>query len=144
MDHTEARRALSAMVDGELAAERVGPLEEHLRTCRDCAGWARALEAVRAHFDELPRPTAPSNLREKVIERLRRPGARLLAIRPLLNVAAAAAGILLLASTAAIFLLPGRAQPPPANLTADGTLERIMDEIVRDHAPRIPEKEMKR
>jgi anti-sigma factor RsiW len=143
MDHREARRALSAMIDGELAPERIGPLEEHLAGCSECARWARTLEAVRAHFDALPRPTAPADLRERVLGRIRRPGAKLLTIRPLLKVVAAAAALLLIASSTAIYFTP---KPPaaPMDFTADGALDIIMDDIVREQLSSSPGKEENR
>ena len=59
MDCEAARKALSAMADGELAPGRIEPLEIHLGACRDCARAARFLETVSDHFRSLPRLSTP-------------------------------------------------------------------------------------
>jgi anti-sigma factor RsiW len=63
----ETRRLLEAAVDRELDLVRQVAVEEHLRTCSDCARLAEKLRARRAALQEnLPRFAAPPALREKI------------------------------------------------------------------------------
>jgi len=138
MDCREARRALSAMADGELPADRVGTLEEHLTGCAECARAARVVEAVKAHFAALPRLAAPEGLVQAVRRRIAAPAGRVLFGERSFRVAAAAAAVLLFLSTAALFAVPRRAPAETGAITADAALDQIMDWIVRDHAPAAP------
>lgn len=133
MDCNEARRALSAMADDELAPERVGPLEEHVGACADCAHLARTIDEVRAWFRALPRPEAPEGLTARVMARLRPPTGRLV---PLLRLVTAAAAVLLLATSAGIALFPRHATPEPSSILArEAALDTIMRWIAEDHGP---------
>ena len=140
MDCRDARRSLSLLTDERLGAEEIGTLEEHLGTCADCARFARTVEAVQAWFADLSCPPAPPDLAERVLARLGEPGARLLALRPLLRRTAAAAAVLFLVTgSAALFTGTGAGSdhaptPSTVRLTADGALDWIMSEIARDSA----------
>ena len=115
MDCNEARRALSAMADEELAPEKIGPLEEHVGGCAECAHMARTIDEVRAWFQGLPRPTAPAGLTARVLARLHAPAGRLI---PLLRMVTAAAAVLLLATSAGIALFPKRTTSEPSSILA--------------------------
>jgi anti-sigma factor RsiW len=141
MDCPEFRRSLSLMADGQLPPGEIGALEEHLGICAECARFARTVEAVQAWFRELEAPPAPPDLAERVLARLGEPGARLLALRPLLGRTAAAAAVLFLVTGSAALwteLGPSKeVREPPVRLTAEHALDRIMSEIARENAPRI-------
>jgi anti-sigma factor RsiW len=141
MNCHEAGRALSLFADGRLRAKEIGTLEEHLGTCAGCSRFARTVEAVKAHFAELACPPPPPDLLERVLVRLREPGARLLTLLPMLRRTAAAAAVLFAVTGSAALWVglcdTGEPQPPPVRLTADGALDWIMSEIARENAPRI-------
>jgi len=70
---------LSDYLDGDLAADVRGALEEHLRGCDGCARFGgefrTTVQAVRAHL--LASPAPPSRLRDRLAEALaREPGRR--------------------------------------------------------------------
>ncbi len=138
MDCRDARRSLSLLADERLGTEEIGTLEEHLGTCADCARFARTVEEVQSWFANLSCPPAPPDLAERVLLRLGEPGARFLALRPLLQRTVAAAAILFVVTGSAALFTGAGATPDPAmagsdvRLTADGALDWIMAEIARD------------
>ncbi len=72
MNCNETTRLLEPDADGELDLVRHLDLEEHLRTCSDCAHAAENVRARRAALRaSLPRFTAPPGLRENISARLR-------------------------------------------------------------------------
>lgn len=135
MDCRTARRDLSARMDGELAPERLDPLDAHLRGCPDCARAARAMAGVREWFGALPRPAAPAGVASAALARIRGAGARVRPALPFLRAASAAAAALLVATGGAILLAPSRPASAPLSFTADATVDRILDHVVRDTTP---------
>ena len=139
MDCREARRRLSAMVDGRLDPSGVEPLEEHLAACPACGTAARLLEEVRHHYAGLPRPAAPGGLTSRVMARIAESGARNRVLAPLLRLSTAAAAALLFVTTAGIVLSSKPSVPAPTELvktlSAESALDLILSEISRENAP---------
>jgi len=75
MDCSETRRRIEADIDGELDLVRHLELAAHRQECPECARLDETLRARRAALREaLPRFSAPSQLRGKVLAALRAEG----------------------------------------------------------------------
>jgi hypothetical protein len=74
--HQEARALIHQRADRALEAQHEAVLEEHLRSCVECAGYAneiRATEevlriALRKHWDIQPLPLPVLGIREKIMQ----------------------------------------------------------------------------
>lgn len=116
MAHLQAARCLSASLDGELSPRRARAVERHLAGCAACAarleGLRRAQAALRAIPRSAPPPEAWAHLRERMAAPSPIPAAA--APRrhlPAWGLAAAAAGVLMLAA-ASLYLVSGPHAPP--------------------------------
>jgi mycothiol system anti-sigma-R factor len=107
MNCSEIQARLPAYVDGELTVSDIAEVDGHCMECRQCA----ALVSVEREFRQLlrrqPRDAAPSELRARILRRIRREATVAKARRwlpvPALAVAAA---------IVAAVLLPARTPPP--------------------------------
>lgn len=104
---SEVQARLPAYVDGELTVSEIAEVEGHCLECRQCAGRAGAEREFRHLLRRQPREAAPSELRARILRRIRREavvtkGRRWL---PLSAIAAAAAII-------AVVWLPAHTPPP--------------------------------
>ena len=127
----EFLQKVSALHDGELPPEEAEAVRERIGDSTEAASFLDVAKAVGAHIEGLPRPDAPSDLVDRVREKLIRPAARLLSIRPLLKVACAAAAILLVLSTSLILSGIGKKPDVSFNLTAERGLDLLMDEVAK-------------
>jgi anti-sigma factor RsiW len=116
------RELLSAYVDGESSAEDSLRVEEHLRTCADCAGAERRMRALGVAAARTEAPLSP-DFRDRLFARMEREG--LLRTRRSIFAFSLRWAVLPLAAAAALglFLLTSReaprgpvfpAAPPPA------------------------------
>lgn len=71
----EYQELISRMVDGELSDRRRAALEEHIRTCEDCAALYSAFSALSRQIGE-DLEEVPLDLRENVMAEIRREGIR--------------------------------------------------------------------
>lgn len=62
---------LSALVDGELAAQARAEIEAHAAACPICGAALADIEALGSDFERLPRPAPPVDLAHLVGERIR-------------------------------------------------------------------------
>src|SRR5438876_10507784 len=69
-----AQEQIGLYLDGELAAEELAALEEHLRNCPDCAAEHENLRELIAYFAEsdelIGNETVPSDLWDRIENRL--------------------------------------------------------------------------
>jgi len=107
MNCSEIRARLPAYVDGELAVSEIAEVESHCRDCRQCAAQVGAEREFRHLLRRQPREAAPSELRARILRRVRREAAVTKGRRwlPLSAIAVAAAIV-------AVVLLPARTPPP--------------------------------
>jgi len=107
MNCSEVRAKLHAYVDGELTVSEIAGVDGHCMECRQCAALVRAEREFRQLLRRQPREAAPSELRERIVRRVRREAAVATGRRWLpLSAIAVAAAIL------AAVLLPARTPPP--------------------------------
>jgi anti-sigma factor RsiW len=69
--HVE-REILSALIDGELAADERRMVHEHLQECVDCRETVEEFTQIHGMMVELPRLVAPASFVSDVVERPRR------------------------------------------------------------------------
>jgi mycothiol system anti-sigma-R factor len=107
MNCAEVRARLHAYVDGELTVSEITDVEGHCLECPQCAALARSEREFRRLLRRQPREGAPSELRARIVRRIRREAVVATGRRwlPLPAVAAAAAVIVLM-------LWPARTPPP--------------------------------
>ncbi|QOJ14340.1 MAG: zf-HC2 domain-containing protein [Planctomycetia bacterium] len=123
---------LSALLDGELPAQRAAELRAHLDACDSCRAAADELQRTSRILADLPMTAAPPGLLERVlreagaasVSRSRPSGRRTLWLR-IMQVSASAAALLVTAVAARTFLLhrvdsPAAAPAVPA--PADSTV----------------------
>lgn len=66
MKCTDQRRALSALLDGELSSDDMSSLEAHLEECADCRAYADELRRLDADIASMPRVRADRDLSRRV------------------------------------------------------------------------------
>src|SRR5439155_16851270 len=110
-DHMGA--LLSALIDGELTADEVAPVEAHIRDCADCQAERDAVIQAKAMLRALPMLDPPFGMIDRLVIAERRRVRAVAARKPLAiaSGAAAAAAFVLLA------LVPGqeRTVTPPVD-----------------------------
>ena len=111
MNCSEIRARLHAYVDGELAVRDIADVDGHCMECPQCAALVSAEREFRQLLRRQPRDAAPSELRARIVRRIRREAILVKGWRwlPLPAAAAVAAVIVLM-------LLPARTAP---SLVAD-------------------------
>ncbi len=124
MSCNEAKKFLDAYVDGELEAEAMLRVENHLSRCETCGAVAAVKSRLKRELAALGRCQAPAHLRVRV-EKIARSGDRnRIIIRAAAPLAAAAAF--------AFFLIwpvgPGVEEPMAA----------VVDDVVQRHARELP------
>ena len=67
----KAKAELEEYLHNELCKEDVADITEHMANCRDCAGEARVGEVLMKAVQRACRETAPADLREQVLLRIR-------------------------------------------------------------------------
>jgi anti-sigma factor RsiW len=146
MDCREARKQLSARLDGELPRERSGPVEEHLRRCPECARALAAWEEVRTGLAGGPPPPETKVTPEGVLVEIRGRREGIRRTTAFFRRVAAAAAVLLVLTSAAILLTSpaGPADPVGGDLTADVAIDRMLTNILRDPAPTVGTEEVNR
>ena len=107
MSCSEVRTRLPAYVDGELTVSEITEVEGHCLECRQCAALVNAEREFRHLLRRQPHEAAPSELRARILRRIRREavvtkGRRWLPV----SAVAVAAAIL------AVVWLPARTPPP--------------------------------
>lgn len=119
----EARQQLSALQDGELAAERQARLMAHLEACPACMAEYRRIQAVWTELERLPVPPAKADFIPSVLDRIDgHPGVRrqyALWSAPRRVPAFAALALTLLLGAAAGGFLGSAALPSQPALTAE-------------------------
>jgi mycothiol system anti-sigma-R factor len=111
MNCSEIRARLHAYVDGELAVSDIAEVDGHCMGCQECAALVSAEREFRELLRRQPRDAAPSELRGRILRRVRRDAAVATGRRWLLLPALAAAAAIIVA-----ILLPART---PSPLVAD-------------------------
>lgn len=107
MTCNEVRAKLHAYVDGELPVSEITDVDGHCMECRQCAALARSEREFRQLLRRQPREPAPSELRARILRRVRRQSVVAQSRRWLLAPAAAA-----FAAAVVMMLLPARTPPP--------------------------------
>jgi len=107
MNCSDIQARLHAYVDGELTASGIAEVDGHCVGCQECASLVSAEREFRALLRRQPRDAAPSELRARILRRVRRDAAFATGRRWLLLPAVAAA-----AAIVAAVLLPARTPPP--------------------------------
>ena len=107
MNCSEIRARIQAYVDGELTVSDIADVDGHCLECRQCAALVSAEREFRQLLRRQPRDAAPSELRARIVRRIRREAAVAKARRwlPVPAIAGAAAIV-------AAVLLPARTPPP--------------------------------
>jgi anti-sigma factor RsiW len=75
-EHAEIRGLSSDYIDGELDEEQVDRVKAHLDKCHLCDAFFNTLRATVSLLANAKRAGAPHSFRERLLERLRREGAR--------------------------------------------------------------------
>jgi mycothiol system anti-sigma-R factor len=107
MNCSETQARLHAYVDGELAVSDIAEVDGHCMECRQCAALVSAEREFRQLLRRQPRDTAPSELRARILGRVRREATVAKARRWLPVPALAVAAAIVVA-----VLLPARTPPP--------------------------------
>lgn len=68
MNIHENTALLDAFVDGELTAEELAAVQEHLRDCSDCQAYVNDVLAIRAAFPTVEDTAVPADFTKKVME----------------------------------------------------------------------------
>lgn len=71
-EHVWTNAHLDEYVDGELAAEELHRVEEHVGLCPECRRVLAALKRTMDGLMSLGRPPAPAGLASSIIDRVRR------------------------------------------------------------------------
>lgn len=133
----EYQELISRMVDGELSDRRKAALEEHIRTCEDCAALYSAFSALSQQIGE-DLEDVPLDLRENVMAEIRREK-----IRRENRIPAALRGILAAAACLAVIVgvslgvspqLRGRISAAAYPKMAADSAEMIAEEPARNFA----------
>ncbi len=110
MSCSEVRARIPAYVDGELQVSDIADVDGHCLECCECAALVRAEREFRQLLRRQPSDAAPSELRARIVHRIRRETTLGRAWRwlplPAVTVAAAAAAVIVM------LLLPGHTPPP--------------------------------
>jgi|SRR5438128_7726146 len=107
MNCSEIRARLHAYVDGELPVSDIAEVDGHCTECQQCAAQVSAAREFRDLLRRQPRDAAPSELRARILGRVRRDAAFATGRRWLLLPALAVA-----AAIVVTVLLPTRTPPP--------------------------------
>src|SRR5262245_17741501 len=107
MSCAEVRARIHAYVDGELTVSEIAGVDGHCTGCRQCAALGGAEREFRRLLRRQPREAAPSELRARLVRRVRREAAVAKGLRWLSVPALAAAAVVV-----AVMLLPARTPPP--------------------------------
>ena len=107
MNCSDIRPRLHAYVDGELTVSDIAEVAGHCMGCQECAALVGAEREFRELLRRQPRDAAPSELRARILGRVRRNAVLATACRWLLLPAVAAA-----AAIVAAIVLPARTPPP--------------------------------
>jgi anti-sigma factor (TIGR02949 family) len=107
MNCSDIRARLHAYVDGELTVSDIAELDGHCVGCPECAALVSAEREFRELLRRQPRDAAPSELRARILGRVRRDAAFATGRRWLLLPTVAMA-----AAIVAAVLLPARTPPP--------------------------------
>src|SRR5262249_1430025 len=91
MNCSDIRARLHAYVDGELTASDIAEVDGHCMGCQECGALVRAEREFRELLRRQPRDAAPSELRGRILRRVRRNATLATARRWLLLPAVAAA-----------------------------------------------------
>lgn len=67
----KAKAELEEYLHNELCKQDVADITAHMENCRDCAGEARVGEVLTQAVQRACRETAPADLREQVLSRIR-------------------------------------------------------------------------
>ena len=120
-DHMGA--LLSALIDGELTADEVAPVEAHIRDCAECQAERDAVIQAKAMLRALPMLDPPFGMIDRLVTAERRRVRAVAARKPLAiaSGAAAAAAFVLLA------LVPGQ----------ERTVTPPVDNFVQAHATTV-------
>ena len=70
------REQLSAYIDGELGADEIRQIEEHLKACAQCSGARDDLRKSVAHLNSLDQVEAPPWLTQRVMARIKAEGVK--------------------------------------------------------------------
>ena len=139
-----ARRWLSAHIDGELSPARKGKVEEHLRTCAECAALDGRLRSGWAEVPSLPDAAGAADLWPGVLRGLvdgqgrnrpERHGSRLLA--PATIAACALAGLAMGTLFAQQFARAGATRPAVTQVSADDSFVEAFGDPPLESATRL-------
>lgn len=72
LTHHAVRGQLSEYLDGTLGDGDRWRIDRHLTGCRACSAYLATLRATVEALEQLPRPTAPTGARSKILEQARR------------------------------------------------------------------------
>jgi anti-sigma factor RsiW len=75
LTHAEVRNSLSDYLDNSLAPGERRRIDAHLDACRSCTAYMNTLRATVRVAETLPRPTAPTHARTRILDAARREAA---------------------------------------------------------------------